>query len=50
VAGLAALNPQLTSATLTAGMQLVAFRGIRPAQLALLSPDVPQTLLLRSIP
>lgn len=50
VAGLAALNPQLTSATLTAGMQLVVFRGIRPAQLALLSPDVPQTLLLRSIP
>jgi predicted phage baseplate assembly protein len=50
VAGLAALNPQLTSATLTAGMQLVVARGIRPAQLALLSPDVPQTLLLRSIP
>ena len=49
VAGLAALNPQLTSATLTAGMQLVVARGIRPAQLALLSPDVPQTLLLRSI-
>lgn len=50
VAALAALNPQLTSATLTAGMQLVVARGIRPAQLALLSPDVPQTLLLRSIP
>ena len=50
VAGLATLNPQLTSATLTAGAQLVVARGIRPAQLALLSPDVPQTLLLRSIP
>jgi predicted phage baseplate assembly protein len=50
VAALAALNPQLSSATLTAGMQLVVARGIRPAQLALLSPDVPQTLLLRSIP
>ena len=50
VAGLVALNPQLTSIELTAGTQLVVARGIRPAQLALLSPDVPQTLILRSIP
>ena len=50
VAGLVALNPQLVSATLTAGTQLVVASGIRPAQLALLSPGVPQTLLLRSIP
>ena len=49
VAGLVALNPQLVSPTLTAGMQLVVASGIRPAQLALLSPAVPQTLLLRSI-
>jgi predicted phage baseplate assembly protein len=49
VAGLVALNPQLVSATLTAGTQLVVASGIRPAQLALLSPGVPQTLLLRSI-
>ena len=50
VAQLAALNPQLTSITLAAGTQLTVARGIRPAQLALLSPGVPQTLLLRSIP
>jgi hypothetical protein len=47
---LVALNPQLTGITLTPGTQLVVARGIRPAQLALLSPDVPQTLILRSIP
>jgi predicted phage baseplate assembly protein len=50
VAELVALNPQLTSALLTGGAQLVVARDIRPAQLALLRPDVPQTLLLRSIP
>lgn len=50
VAGLVALNPQLTSVTLVPGTQLTVARGIRPAQLALLRPDVPQTLLLRSIP
>jgi hypothetical protein len=50
VAELVALNPQLTSPALTAGTQLVVARGLRPAQLALLTPDVPQALLLRSIP
>jgi len=49
VAGLVALNPQLVSPILAAGTQLVVASGIRPAQLALLDPGVPQTLLLRSI-
>jgi predicted phage baseplate assembly protein len=50
VAEVVALNPQLASVTLVAGTQLVVARGVRPAQLALLSPDVPETLILRSIP
>ncbi|WP_433727415.1 putative baseplate assembly protein [Actinoplanes sp. CA-051413] len=44
------LNPQLDSPVLSVGGRLTVFRGIRPAQLALLSPDVPETLILRSIP
>jgi predicted phosphoribosyltransferase len=35
---------------LTSGQELVVQRGIRPAQLALLSPAVPETLILRRIP
>lgn len=47
---LAALNPRLTSITLQPGDQITVASGIRPAQLARFSPDIPQTLLLRSIP
>jgi predicted phage baseplate assembly protein len=50
VGALAALNPQLTDIVLTKGTQLTIASGIRPAQLAMFHPDVPQTLLLRSIP
>lgn len=47
---LAALNPNLTTNDLRIGTELVVFRGIRPAQLAVLSPEVPETLTLRRIP
>lgn len=49
VDALAALNPRLTSLP-QPGDQLTVASGIRPAQLARFSPDIPQTLLLRSIP
>ncbi len=47
---IARLNPGLTSVTLAEGTAVVVFRGIRPAQLAVLSPDIPATLTLRRIP
>jgi predicted phage baseplate assembly protein len=47
---LAGRNPQLESTALQDGQTLVVFRGIRPAQLAVLSPAVPETLTLRRIP
>jgi hypothetical protein len=50
IEALAALNPALTSITLQPDTQVTVASGIQPAQLALFSPDVPQTLLLRSIP
>jgi predicted phage baseplate assembly protein len=59
VAALAALNPglaapspagQLAGVPLAPGTELVISSGIRPAQLAIFRPDVPQTLILRSIP
>jgi hypothetical protein len=44
------LNPDPTSADpLPKGSGVVVFRGIRPAQLALLSPDVPDTLILKEV-
>ncbi|WIX99178.1 putative baseplate assembly protein [Amycolatopsis mongoliensis] len=44
------LNPDLTSADpLPKGRKVVVFRGIRPAQLALLSPDLPDTLILKEV-
>lgn len=44
------LNPDLTSADpLPSGRSVVVFRGIRPAQLVLLSPDVPDTLILKEV-
>jgi LysM domain len=50
IEALAALNPALTDITLQTGMQVTVAGGIQPAQLALFSPAVPQTLLLRSTP
>lgn len=50
VAELFRLNPDLTSTEpLPQGRSVVVFRGIRPAQLALLSPDVPDTLILKEV-
>jgi predicted phage baseplate assembly protein len=47
VAELLALNPDLAGVTSVAGGQsVVVFRGIRPAQLVMLSADVPETLIL----
>jgi predicted phage baseplate assembly protein len=46
---LVALNPQLTDNDV-AGLTLTVFRGFVPAQLAVLSPDLPETLRLRRIP
>ncbi len=43
------LNAGLRQAQLSEGDQIVVRRGIRPAQLALLSPDVKETLNLRRI-
>lgn len=57
VAQLVARNPGLKSVQLTVplsqsdpGQLLVIEEGIRPAQLALMSPDLPETLILRRIP
>ncbi|MBV6696776.1 putative baseplate assembly protein [Kitasatospora aureofaciens] len=47
---LAALNPPLTSTDLHPGQLLTVFRGVRPAQLAVLPADVPEALTLRRIP
>jgi predicted phage baseplate assembly protein len=44
------LNPGVAEAGLTAGQLLVVGRGLRPAQLALLSAAVPDTLILKEIP
>ena len=47
VAELLALNPDLTDVTpLQPGGSVVVFRGIRPAQLVMLSAAVPETLIL----
>ncbi|WP_380283533.1 putative baseplate assembly protein [Kitasatospora purpeofusca] len=50
VAELLRLNPDVTDTRpLPAGRVLTVFRGIRPAQLALLSPDLPDTLILKEV-
>ncbi|GAB7045630.1 putative baseplate assembly protein [Catenuloplanes indicus] len=41
------LNPGLTGSTVAAGQTVTVFRGIRPAQLVLLSPRIPDTLILK---
>ncbi|MEV6077828.1 putative baseplate assembly protein [Streptomyces sp. NPDC052069] len=44
------LNPDITDTRrLAKGRAVFVFRGIRPAQLALLSPDVPDTLILTEV-
>jgi hypothetical protein len=49
VDALLALNPGLDDVVLTIGESIVVFRGIRPAQLVVLSDAVPDTLILREI-
>jgi predicted phage baseplate assembly protein len=51
VAELLALNPDLTDVTpLPQGRSVVVFRGIRPAQLVMVSAAVPETLILTEAP
>ncbi|WP_344664074.1 putative baseplate assembly protein [Catenulispora yoronensis] len=47
---LAALNPQLTTISPDPETLLTVYRGIRPAQIAVLPADVPEALTLRRIP
>ncbi|MFF1909554.1 putative baseplate assembly protein [Kitasatospora sp. NPDC058218] len=47
---LAALNPLLATPALVPGQLLTVYRGVRPAQLAVLPSDVPEALTLRRIP
>jgi predicted phage baseplate assembly protein len=50
VAELLRLNPDITEVTpLRRGREVLVFRGVRPAQLALLSPAVPDTLILKEV-
>jgi hypothetical protein len=49
VAGLLELNPRITDATIPPGSSVVVFRGIRPAQLVMLSAVAPDTLVLQEI-
>jgi hypothetical protein len=44
------LNPGLASKPIDGGTPVVLSRGIQPAQIALLSPAVPDTLILRNLP
>lgn len=45
----AELNPEAAGVELTFGSTVIVRRGIRPAQIALLSPTIPDTLILREI-
>lgn len=47
---LVALNPGLRSPALEPGRRLVVSVSVRPAQLAVMTPDLPQTLILRRLP
>jgi uncharacterized phage protein gp47/JayE len=44
------LNPGLAGPVLAPGQRLTVYRGVRPAELAVLTPAVPETLILRRIP
>ncbi|MEV6954453.1 putative baseplate assembly protein [Streptomyces sp. NPDC051183] len=47
---LVALNPGLRSPVLPRGRRLVVATAVRPAQLAVMTPDLPETLILRRLP
>jgi predicted phage baseplate assembly protein len=49
VADLLELNPGITEATLPPGTSVIVFRGVRPAQLVMLSAAAPDTLVLQEI-
>jgi predicted phage baseplate assembly protein len=49
VADLLELNPWITDATIPPGTSVIVFRGIRPAQLVMLSAAAPDTLVLQEI-
>lgn len=49
VGALLGLNPGLDDVVLPKGASIVVFRGIRPAQLVVLSDAVPNTLILREV-
>jgi predicted phage baseplate assembly protein len=49
VAELLRLNPDIVTADPLKNRSVVVFRGVRPAQLALLSPAVPDTLILKEV-
>ncbi|WP_370949863.1 putative baseplate assembly protein [Amycolatopsis sp. cg5] len=50
VAELGRLNPDLTEATpLPRGRKVIVFRGVRPAQLAVVSAAVPDTVILKEV-
>jgi predicted phage baseplate assembly protein len=49
VANLLELNPWISGATLPPGTSVIVFRGIRPAQLVMLSAAAPDTLVLEEI-
>ena len=44
------LNPTLTDAPIEAYTPITIFRGIQPAEIVVLPPDVPEALMLRRIP
>ncbi|MFJ3880194.1 putative baseplate assembly protein [Streptomyces sp. NPDC090077] len=44
------LNPGLRSPVLERGRRLVVATAVRPAQLAVMTPDLPETLILRRLP
>ncbi|GGP52265.1 putative baseplate assembly protein [Saccharothrix coeruleofusca] len=49
VVELVRLNPDITTGDLLENRSVVVFRGVRPAQLAVLSPTVPDTLILKEV-
>jgi hypothetical protein len=50
LAELLRLNPDITDTRrLEKGRRVFVFRGVRPAQLALLTPQVPDTLILTEV-
>ena len=49
VTDLLELNPWITGATIPPGSSVIVFRGIRPAQLVMLSAAAPDTLVLQEI-